>query len=88
MLAEIKSLRDGAKPLTDIPAMLRELADMFERGDYPGTDEVIVIRSVPNLYPVLHGYGLTSLDSTIRLLSCAQASLVGMICNGKGPVSR
>lgn len=87
-LAEVKNLLDGAKPLTDIPAMLREFAEMIERGDYPGTNEVLLIRNVPGTYPAIHGYGQTSPHSSLTLLTAAQFSLIHMFHNGKGPVSR
>lgn len=88
-LAEVKPLRNGAAALTDIPSMLRELADLIESGVYGEVKYAVVLRDVDNAPPAVHGYGVEATpNDALRLVTCAQAEIVRMMTNGEGRIVR
>lgn len=56
-VAEIISLRDGAPLLTDIPGMLRKLADQIEAGVEGEVTAAILLIPVDEDYPRVYGWG-------------------------------
>lgn len=55
MTDNVVKLRDGPL-ISDIPGMLRQLADAFERGDETA-EGILVIVPVEGDWPDIHGYG-------------------------------
>lgn len=41
----------------DVPAMLRNLADLIERGEYDEVEAVLVLMPRPGDYPKIFGFG-------------------------------
>lgn len=63
-------------PLSDIPAMLRKLADAIEANQYGHCPGVVVVLEAAQL-PVL-GYGSADPTNASELLACAHLQLVSM----------
>lgn len=85
MLAEVKKIREDNTALTDIPGMLRSLADLFEKGEYKETTKVLVIRDGDGNEPAVHGYGdIGRPEDALALTARAQASIIRMLNNGGG----
>lgn len=57
MSAEIVAIRDAAPALTDIPGMLRKLADQIEAGEQGEVTSAILLLPVDGDYPRVFGWG-------------------------------
>jgi hypothetical protein len=57
MSAELVQLRDGAPLLTDIPGMLRQMADQIEAGEHGEVGTAFLILPVDDDYPSVFGWG-------------------------------
>lgn len=83
-LAEVKSIRESA-PLTDVPGMLRALADLIEKGegDFADVTEAVVIRDGgDSLAPAIHAYGRCTPESSFVLIARGHGELLRMLNNG------
>lgn len=56
MSAEVVKLHD-APPLTDIPNMMRRVADQIENGEYGAVDTAFLLLPRVEDYPALFGWG-------------------------------
>lgn len=82
-LAEVKPIREDNAALTDIPAMLRNLAKLIEDGEIKKVTQVVVIRDGEDDEPAIHGYGnMGRLENALVLIMRAQGSIVRMLNNG------
>lgn len=85
MTAELRVIREDR--LTDIPTMLRRLADLIEAGGEHATSEVVVVRAPTEPGPpAIYAYGQASPASSLALLARAQHALCHIFDNG--PVGR
>ncbi len=57
MTVEVVKIRNGAPLLTDIPALLRDMADKIERGEYRDIGTMFVVVPVISDYPRLWAWG-------------------------------
>lgn len=57
MSAEVVELRDGAPLLTDIPGMLRRMADRIEAGEHGEVTTAFLLLPVAGDYPAVFGWG-------------------------------
>jgi hypothetical protein len=57
MSAEIVQIREGAPLLSDIPAMLRRLADQIEAGEHGQVETAFLILPADGDYPKVFGWG-------------------------------
>jgi hypothetical protein len=55
--AEVIQLRDGAPLLSDIPGMLRQLADQIEAGEHGEVRTAFLLLPVAGGYPAVFGWG-------------------------------
>lgn len=69
MSAEIVPLREGAPLLTDIPGMLRRLAEQVEAGEYGDVETLFVVLPRNDDYPCVFGWGDVTMgnDPVIQL---------------------
>ena len=54
---KVVPIRDGAPALTDIPGMLRKMADDIEAGSHGEVTSAFLLLPVPDDYPKLFGWG-------------------------------
>lgn len=71
MSAELVTFPKGK--LTDIPEMLRRLADQIERGDYKGITGAAIVLEAPKM-PVF-GYGSCDPVNMSELFACAHLKM-------------
>lgn len=55
----LKLVDHGRADLSDVPLMLRRLADRYENGDYGDDQTVFVVVPRNGDYPIVMGYGMT-----------------------------
>jgi hypothetical protein len=55
--AEVVLLCDGAPLLSDIPGMLRAMADQIEAGEHGAVDAAFLVVPVSDAFPLLFGWG-------------------------------
>jgi hypothetical protein len=72
-------------PLTDVPGMLRQLADALEHGEYGELATCFCVMPVPGSVPLIFGYGLEGgnlayLNLTLDLAK--QDLLLGLVEDG------
>lgn len=56
-MVEVVKIRDGAPLLSDIPGMLRKVADDIEKGEHGDVTSAILVIPVDDDYPELFGWG-------------------------------
>lgn len=56
-MAEIVTIRDGAPLLTDIPGMLRQMANHIEAREYGEVTTAFLLLPVADGYPRVFGWG-------------------------------
>lgn len=57
MSAEIVALREGAPLLSDIPGMLRRMADQIEAGEHGDVAVAYLVLPIDEDYPKVFGWG-------------------------------
>ncbi|MCA6108112.1 hypothetical protein [Bradyrhizobium cenepequi] len=56
-MSNIVPIRDGGPALTDIPGMLRRMADQVEAGEFGKVSSAILLIPQADGYPLLFGWG-------------------------------
>jgi hypothetical protein len=70
MTAEIITLRDAT--LRDVPAMMRQLADEIEAGEYGKEPQVVCVVQIPGDYPAVFGWGSLNTAEAVMELELAK----------------
>lgn len=75
MISEVHTLYDAA--LSDVPAMLRKMADRIEAGKYGDVSRATLVLFADQL--TVHGFGKGDVGDTFMQLAAAQLRLASMI---------